>query len=96
MDFGVALGLFITAVLLVLGVEIVVCLGMGAILLTVLTGSFSLANMGVAAFTSIDLFPLLAFPLFILTGDLIAQGEYRGFWLTLLGRLWGGCPEGCR
>jgi len=74
MDFAVALGLIITAVLLILGVEIVVCLGMAAILLTVLTGSFPLANMGIGAFTSIDLFPLLAFPLFILTGDLIAQG----------------------
>jgi len=94
MDFGVALGLFITAVLLVLGVEIVVCLGMGAILLTVLTGSFSLANMGVAAFTSIDLFPLLAFPLFILTGDLIAQGGISRLLVDFARALVGWMPGG--
>jgi C4-dicarboxylate transporter, DctM subunit len=74
MDIWVTLGLIAIAILLILGVEIVVCLGLGAVLLTVLTGSFPLANIGVAAFSGLDIFPLLALPLYILTGDLIAAG----------------------
>ncbi|MBD3625044.1 MAG: TRAP transporter large permease subunit, partial [Rhodobacteraceae bacterium] len=73
MDFYTITSLVAIAFLLMIGVEIVVCLGLGAVLLTVLTGTFSLENMGISAFTAIDLFPLLAMPLYILTGDLITE-----------------------
>ncbi|WNK00839.1 TRAP transporter large permease [Thalassospiraceae bacterium LMO-JJ14] len=73
MDASVLISLSIIGVLLLLGVEIFVCLGIGAILLIVLTGTFTLDNVGIAAFSSIEIFPLLAMPLYILTGDLISE-----------------------
>jgi len=73
MDSTVAISLAIITLLLVLGVEIFVCLGIGAVLLTVLTGTFTLDNVGIASFSSIEIFPLLAMPLYILTGDLISE-----------------------
>lgn len=73
MDATVLISLAIIALLLLLGVEIFVCLGIGAILLIVLTGTFTLDNVGIAAFSSIEIFPLLAMPLYILTGDLISE-----------------------
>jgi C4-dicarboxylate transporter DctM subunit len=71
MDIGVAISLVVTTLLLILGVEILVCMGIGAVLLTVLTGAFTLENVSAAAFQGLNSFPLIAMPLFILTGDLI-------------------------
>lgn len=73
MDTSIIISLTILGVLLMMGVEIFVCLGIGAILLIVLTGTFTLDNVGIAAFSSIEIFPLLAMPLYILTGDLISE-----------------------
>ncbi|MGI5837391.1 MAG: TRAP transporter large permease subunit, partial [Chloroflexota bacterium] len=73
MDLGVAISLLITVVLLLLGVEIVVCLGIGTILLTSVTGVFTLENVSMAAFQGLNSFPLIAMPLYILTGDLIGE-----------------------
>lgn len=74
MDFGITLTFFVTAILVVLGVEIFVCLGIGTILFTLLTGTMPLQNIGLMAFSGLDVFPLLALPLYILTGDLISEG----------------------
>jgi len=74
MDFWMILSLGVMTALLLLGVEIFVCLGIGTILITLLTGSFPLANIGLMAFGGLDVFPLLALPLYILTGDLISEG----------------------
>lgn len=71
MDLMSSIALTATVVLLLLGVEILVVLGIGTILFTVLTGAFSLANIGQATFDSLNSFALIALPLFILTGDLI-------------------------
>jgi len=74
MDLGIAASLFATVILVLLGVEIFVCLGIGTILLTVVTGQFTLENLGLTTFSALDNFPLLAMPLYILTGDLISEG----------------------
>ncbi|MDD5206430.1 MAG: TRAP transporter large permease, partial [Desulfobacterales bacterium] len=74
MDLWVIVSLVITFSLMLLGVEIFVCLGIGTILMSILTGSFPLANLGLTSFTALDVFPLLALPLYILTGDLISEG----------------------
>lgn len=74
MDHGIALALAATVILALVGVEILVCLGIGTVLLTVVTGQFTLENLGLTAFGALDSFPLLAMPLYILTGDLISQG----------------------
>lgn len=73
MDISLLLALIAIAAMLLLGVEIFVCLGIGAVLLILLTGTFTLDNIGIAAFSSIEIFPLLAMPLYILTGDLISE-----------------------
>lgn len=74
MDAYVALALVAIFVLLALGVEIITCLGLGAVFLVLTQKQFTLDNIGIAAFSEINLFPLLAMPLYILTGDLIAHG----------------------
>ena len=60
-------------VLLAVGVEIVAVLGVGTILLTLTQENFSLLNIGMSSFSAINLFPILAVPLFILTGDLVSE-----------------------
>lgn len=75
--------LLITAVLLLLGVEILVCLGIGSILMTVMTGAFPLENVGFTAFSAINIFPLLAMPLYILTGDLVSAGGISHMFVVL-------------
>ncbi|WP_136799535.1 MULTISPECIES: TRAP transporter large permease [Desulfosediminicola] len=75
--------LLITAVLLLLGVEILVCLGGGAILMTLMTGAFPIENVGFTAFSSINIFPLLAMPLYILTGDLVSAGGISHMFVVL-------------
>lgn len=73
MDIYLIIALLSIAALLLLGVEIFVCLGIGSVLLIVLTGTFTLDNIGISSFSAIELFPLLAMPLYILTGDLISE-----------------------
>jgi len=62
------------AVLLLLGVEILTVIGIGAVVLTLITDQFPLLNVSLTMFDSLNLFPLLALPLFVVTGDLIAVG----------------------
>ncbi|MBX3534607.1 MAG: TRAP transporter large permease [Xanthobacteraceae bacterium] len=73
MDLYTTIALLGTAVLLLLGVEIVVCLGLGAVFFVLTQKHFAMDNIGIATFSEINLFPLLAMPLYILTGDLIAH-----------------------
>jgi C4-dicarboxylate transporter DctM subunit len=61
-DLGIAAALAATVILVLLGVEILVCLGIGTILLTVITGQFTLENFGLTTFSALDNFPLLAMP----------------------------------
>lgn len=83
MDSLALVSLLITAVLLLLGVEILVCLGMGAIMMTLVTGAFPLENVGFTAFSAINIFPLLAMPLYILTGDLVSAGGISHMFVVL-------------
>lgn len=62
------------AVLFFIGVEVVTVIGVGAILLTLVTDQFPLANISLTMFDSLNLFPLIALPLFVITGDMIAEG----------------------
>lgn len=61
-------------VLFFIGVDVLTVLGMGAILLTLVTKQFPLTNISLTMFDSLNLFPLIALPLFVITGDLIAEG----------------------
>ena len=94
MDTSVVLGLVAIVLMLALGVEDPVCLGLGAAILTFSQAQFGLDNLGIAAFGAIDSFPLLATPLYILTGDLIAHSGIAArlisFSRALIGWLYGG------
>lgn len=94
MDLFVYLGLGAIVLMLALGVEILVCLGLGAVILTFAQDQFQINNIGITAFGAIDSFPLLAMPLYILTGDLIAHSGIAqrlvNFSRTLIGWLHGG------
>ncbi len=94
MEMPVILGLGAIVLMLALGVEIMVCLGLGAALLTFAQKQYSIDNIGIAAFSEINSFPLLAMPLYILTGDLIAHSGIAqrliNFSRTLIGWLYGG------
>jgi len=61
-------------VMFLIGVEIVTLLGMGAVLLTLTTKQFPMSNISLTMFDGLNLFPLIALPLFVITGDLIAEG----------------------
>lgn len=93
MDSTVWIGLLI-AVLFFLGVEVITVLGIGAILLTLVTRQFPLMNISLTMFDSLNLFPLIALPLFVVTGDLIAAGgiahQIIRFSRALVGWLTGG------
>lgn len=82
------------AVLVLAGVEIVTVIGIGAVLLTLITDQFPLLNISLTVFDSLNLFPLLALPLFVVTGDLIASGgiatQIMRFAQSVVGWLRGG------
>lgn len=73
MDLMTSLAMILTVALLLLGVEILVVLGIGTVLFTILTGAFTLENVGYTMFDSLNNFALIALPLYILTGDLISE-----------------------
>ena len=81
-------------VLFLMGVEILTLLGVGAVLLTLVTKQFPLTNISITMFDSINLFPLIALPLFVITGDLIAEGgiahQIMQFARSLVGWMRGG------
>lgn len=76
------------------GVEVITVLGIGAVLLTLVTRQFPLMNISLTMFDSLNLFPLVALPLFVVTGDLIAAGgiahQIMRFSRALVGWLSGG------
>lgn len=57
-----------------IGVEVITILGLLAVVLTVVSTNFPLMNISLTMFDSLNLFPLVALPLFIVTGDLISEG----------------------
>lgn len=59
---------------LFVGVEIITLLGLLAVILTLATDTFPLMNISLTMFDGLNLFPLVALPLFIVTGDLISEG----------------------
>jgi len=73
-DMWVIVVLIGMAVVLLLGVPLVVTLGIGALTLIQFTGVYSVKVIGQVSFGAIDNWALLAMPLFILTGDIIARG----------------------
>lgn len=95
MDITVWIAILL-AFLFFAGVEVITVLGIGAVLLTLVTQQFPLMNISLTMFDSLNLFPLVALPLFVVTGDLIAAGgiahQILRFSRSLVGWLSGGLP----
>src|SRR5512142_53794 len=93
MDPALLILLALVAMFLI-GVEIVTVLGMGAVLLTLTTKQFPMLNISLTMFDGLNLFPLIALPLFVITGDLIAEGgiaeQIMHFSRALVGWMRGG------
>ena len=70
-DIGAPMLLII--VLLLLGVPMWVAMGVGVVILLLLTDVLPLALLGESLFEGIDAFALIAVPLFILTGDVLVR-----------------------
>ncbi|MEX0730802.1 MAG: TRAP transporter large permease [Aquisalimonadaceae bacterium] len=85
---------FVLVALFLLGIEVVTVLALGAIFLTLLHPQFPMANISLTMFDSLNLFPLLALPLFVATGDFIAEGgiakQIMRFSRSLVGWIRGG------
>ena len=96
MDLSAWIGILIL-VLFFLGVEVITVLGIGAILLTLVTRQFPLMNISLTMFDSLNLFPLIALPLFVVTGDLIHAGgiarQIMEFSRALIGWAHGGLAQ---
>lgn len=86
--FGSLFGLFI------IGVPIAIALGLAAGIAVMVTGDIPLLVLVQRAFTSIDSFPLMAVPFFVLAGKLMEVGGIStrlvGFAGTLVGHFKGG------
>lgn len=74
-DAIVALIGLLMAVHLAIGVPLFVVLGLGALGMVAATGSYSASIAGEVPFSSLNNWALLAMPLFVLTGDIIASGR---------------------
>jgi C4-dicarboxylate transporter DctM subunit len=67
--FGAFLGL------LFLGVPVAASIGLALLLLSVTTGDYSFVFLTRAAVASMDSFPILAVPMFILAGEIMGKGD---------------------
>lgn len=94
MDIMVLISLIGMAVLFVVGVEIVAALGIGTIALMLTQSNFPIWNIGLSTFSALNIFPILAVPLFILTGDLIYESgiarRLTEFARSVVGWMYGG------
>ena len=71
----VAIILFVLlAILLIVNVPVGIALGISTMGALIYSGTLSLASIPQALVTSCDSFPILAIPLFILSGDLMGAG----------------------
>ncbi|MGE7666021.1 TRAP transporter large permease [Ureibacillus composti] len=81
-------------ILFFLNVPIAVALGLSTIIIVLLTGSFELSTIPHRMFTTLDSFPLMAAPFFILAGKIMEHGGISDkiveFASSLVGHLRGG------
>ena len=88
-----ALGLSL-AILFILGVPIAVSIGLASVIGIEASGRLPLLLIAQRMFTGIDSFPLMAIPLFILAGNLMAAGGISQRLVDLAKSLVGGIQGG--
>lgn len=85
---------FILLFLFIINVPIAVALGISTVIIVLLTGSIELSTLPHRLFTTLDSFPLLAAPFFILAGKIMEHGGISDkiveFASSLVGHLRGG------
>jgi len=84
----------ILLILFIINVPITVALGLSTVIIVLLTGSIELSTLPHRMFTTLDSFPLLAAPFFILAGKIMEHGGISDkiieFASSLVGHLRGG------
>ena len=82
------------SITLVLGIPVAVCLGMSAFFAILFTGDLSLRMIPERMLSSVNSFPLMAIPLFMIAGDLMDStgilDKLIGFCQSLVGHIRGG------
>lgn len=71
-DFSIIIPVGLMIVFMLLGVPVIAWLGIGTLMLIQTTGVLPFAIVGATVFSGLNSFPLIAVPLFILTGDALA------------------------
>ena len=81
-------------VLLFLGVPIAAALGLGMVVNAVMGAPFSLSFIGRGMITALDSFPVLAVPIFIFAGEVMAKGGISKRLFDLANAIFGGITGG--
>ena len=85
------------SITLVLGIPVAVCLGMSAFFAILFTGDLSLRMIPERMLSSVNSFPLMAIPLFMIAGDLMDStgilDKLIGFCQSLVGHIRGGLAQ---
>ncbi|MFA7660964.1 MAG: TRAP transporter large permease subunit, partial [Anaerovoracaceae bacterium] len=91
MEGLILIGMFLA--ILCFHVPIMIALGMASVIYCLATGTVPIDMITNTYFTSMDSFPLIAIPFFILAGDLMMQGGISkrliNFCLSLVGMVMG-------
>jgi tripartite ATP-independent transporter DctM subunit len=86
--------IIVTLITLVMGMPIVFCIGIAAVLGLFVIGDIPLQFVPQRIYAGMDSFPLLCIPFFILAGELMSQGKITEklleFAILLIGRIRGG------
>ena len=89
---GLSIIFIVFVVMLVLRVPIAYCLGLSGMAYIAMTGNFDMTSFASVMVRSVDSFPLMAVPFFILAGALMTAGgiskQIVQFATALVGRLW--------
>ena len=91
---GLSIIFIVFVVMLVLRVPIAYCLGLSGMAYIAMTGNFDMTSFASVMVRSVDSFPLMAVPFFILAGALMTAGgiskQIVQFATALVGRVTGG------
>ena len=92
--FETLLPIAVTVILIALGIEIFVALGLGSALLLQMTEVLPMNLIGLTLFDGLNAFALIAVPLFILTGDAIVETGLSDKLLDFTQAVFGGFQTG--
>ncbi|MBM4453206.1 MAG: TRAP transporter large permease subunit, partial [Chloroflexi bacterium] len=98
MNVWTIIGLILILILFLSGAPLAIAFGLGALLIALLAAGLPIDAIASMAFNSINSFPLLAMPFFILAGNLLLRSggmaDVRDFLQSWIGQWRGGLAAG--